>query len=342
MTPARVRPQEIVTGVYRALLSRAPEAAGLQHQLEALGAGSAELGDVIHHIRISQEATEQAQRAASGREIGRRLWDSSAEHRGERQIYVLHTMKTGGTALLNGLQRIAGSRLCLTQIFLDHVPFLPSRLLAGAALVAGHLGFDVIDRLSPDVLSCTVVREPVSRVLSHYAHVRRDPALVHLTAELSLEDFIFDPRWRPLTENFQARHLVHTAELSRAWVEFSPPERLRSMGEPFPTDDALPLQFLLDYSPLPLRGKDLEDTALARLDQIELVGINEDVTRLFRALAGLWGVSDAPPLTRDNVGTGTLESTAVPPELHDAITEANRVDQAVYERAVERSASLRP
>src|SRR5260370_1164961 len=83
------------------------------------------------------------------------------------------------------------------------------------------------------------------------------PAPVDEAAGLTLEAFVSEPRWRPLVENFQARHLVHEVGVSRAWVDFSPEERLSAMGDPFPAADVLPLQFLLDYSPLDLGAGEL-------------------------------------------------------------------------------------
>jgi hypothetical protein len=342
---ARVAPVDVVRGLYQGLLGRDPDEEGLADQVQALGTGrdGGDLRSLVHAIRSSPEAAQRWLRSeVQGR--GEALWASAraagaspAAGAAERQVYVLHIMKTAGTALLNGLQAVAGDRLCLTQVFLDNVPFLPRVVLERAALVAGHLGYEVVGRLAPDVYTATVIREPVARVLSHYAHVCRDPARSHEAAGLTLEQFLFEPRWRPLAENFQARHLVHSAGLDGAWRDFSPADRLAALGPPFPAADPLPLQFVLDYGPLDLPGTELEKVALERLATIDLVGVTEELQGFFSALAGRWGVISPPPLGRENVGVGTLSRPDVPSRLVAAIEEANQVDRALYEAARERS-----
>ncbi|MHB1924273.1 MAG: hypothetical protein ACYCSJ_06255 [Acidimicrobiales bacterium] len=271
---------------------------------------------------------------------GPELWASrsaagpgSAGGGAEEQIYFLHIMKTAGTSLVNAMAARSGSRLCLSQVFLDHIPFLPEPLLKGAALVAGHLGAGVIPSLAPDAKVVTVIREPVSRVLSHYAHILRDPAVVANTARLSLAEFVRSPRWRPLVENFQARHLVHDVGVSRAWVDFSPPEALAGLGPPFPDVDALPLQFLLDYSPLPMPEAELAAAATARLESLDLVGVTDRLDEFHAHLLTHWGQRAEGGLPRDNAGVGTVRAEEVPEDLRAEIVAANAIDTALYRQA---------
>ena len=158
--------------------------------------------------------------------------------------------------------------------------------------------------------------------------------MVDQTSELALEDFVRSPRWRPLVENFQARHLVHDVDVPGAWERFSPPDRLAQLGPPFPTHDHLPLQFLLDYGPLALTGDDLAASALARLESLDLVGVTEGLGAFHAALLGHWGI-DAPAgdLPRDNVGVATVRAEDVPEDLLEEIRAANQVDLALYRRA---------
>ena len=329
---------EVVTGLYRGLLGREPDEAGLAHQMAALREEGMELRDLVHGLRWSTESGLRWLRGPAPRR-GPAVCASAAARRArgeEAPVYFLHIMKTAGTSLVNALGAVAGERLCLTQMFLDYLPFVPEPVLAGAALVAGHLGYGVVPLLAPGTRVVTVIREPLSRVLSHYSHLRRDPAVVHQTSELSLEEFVRSPRWRPLVENFQARHLVHDVDVAGAWVRFSPPERLAALGPPFPAHDHLPLQFLLDYGPLSVSGPDLEAAALDRLESLDLVGVTEELSAFHAALLDHWGLpAPAAPLPRDNVGVATLTAPEVPAGLMEEIRAANQVDLALYRRAGE-------
>jgi len=345
--PARLTSRELIDGLYQGFFGRPADEAGLAHQLRALESGEVDLAGLIHALRWSPEsALDWLASPAAGR--GAELWASRVASGGagsgpaaagaasaEAQIYFLHIMKTAGTSLVNAMAARSGPRLCLSQVFLDHVPFLPEPLLQGAALVAGHLGAGVIPWLAPDAKVVTVIREPVSRVLSHYSHLRRDPAVMSHTAELSLSDFVRLPRWRPLVENFQARHLVHDLGVAGAWVDFSPEEALAAMGPPFPDVDALPLQFLLDYSALPHSEPDLLAAALDRLESLDLVGVTDRLDDFYARLLIHWGQSPDGGLPRDNVGVAALRAEEVAEDLMAEILAANAVDTALYQRAQE-------
>ena len=329
---------ELVSGLYRGLLGREPDEEGLRHQLNALSEGHLELRDLVHGMRWSTESGLRWLRGPAGRR-GPAVWSSAQSRpaRGkEAPVYFLHIMKTAGTSLVNALGAVAGDRLCLTQMFLDYMPFVPEPVLEGAALVAGHLGYGVVPLLPARTRVVTVIREPVSRVLSHYSHLRQDPAVVDQTSGLALEDFVRSPRWRPLAENFQARHLVHDVDVLGAWRRFSPPARLAALGPPFPPQDHLPLQFLLDYGPLAIGPEELAAAALARLESLDLVGVTDGLSAFHTALLGHWGLpAPSGGLPRDNVGVATVKPDEVPASLLEEIRAANQVDQALYLRARE-------
>src|SRR5205085_2762349 len=104
--------------------------------------------------------------------------------------------------------------------------------------------------LAPETAACTILREPVARTLSHFAHVR-----VHgRERQLTLDEFVTAAEWRRQWENYQARQLVVDLPIDEAWI------------------GALPntLQSLLDTAPLPMGGDALLEAATARLESIDL------------------------------------------------------------------------
>jgi len=168
--------EEVIEALYRGLLDRDPEPPGLAAQLAALEAG-APLHQVVYGIGHSREYFEMWLRGGDPPALATEAWRAATRHPNEAHIYFLHIMKTGGTALVEGLSALAGDRFCLTQIFLDHMVALPPVVLESAALVAGHLGIEAREFLPAGTVTATALRDPLGRVLSHYAHILVDPAL---------------------------------------------------------------------------------------------------------------------------------------------------------------------
>ena len=334
--------EEVIDALYRGLLDRPAESSGLKHHLRMLEGGSG-LDAVVYGIGHSREYFETWVRAGDLPAFVANVWRSREEHRDEPPIYLLHIMKTGGTALAESLRLVAGNRFCLTQVFLDHVVALPSVVLERSSLVAGHLGIEGLDLLPEGTVSATVIRDPFERVLSHYAHVLADPALGSETAGLTLEEFVHSPRWRPFCQDFQARCLVHRVGLKSVWREASPEDRLAALpAEVKPAAPRLPLQNVFELGPMELSGDALRRAATDSLEGIEVVGVSDAVDDVFARLARVWSVAETPAVPRLNVSARRLAEQDVPPSLRVAIIEANSVDLALYEQARTRAAELAP
>ena len=332
----------MIDALYRGLLDRPVEPPGLRHHLGLLDEGS-ELEAVVYAIGHSREYFETWLRAGDLPALLNNVWRSRQEHRDEPAIYVLHIMKTGGTALSESLRAVAGNRFCLTQVFLDHVVALPSLVLEQSSLVAGHLGVEALDLLPKNTVSATVVRDPFERVLSHYAHVLADPALTSETAGLTLEEFVHSPRWRPYCQDFQARSLVHRVGLASVWRDGSPEAHLAQLPrEVRPVAPRLPLQSVFELGKMDLSGDALREAATESLDSIEVVGVSDAVDDVFARLARVWSIVDPPAVPRLNVSARRPVERDVPPSVRVAIIEANSVDFALYEHARARAAELAP
>jgi len=151
---------------------------------------------------------------------------------------------------------------------------------------------------------------------------------------LSLEEFVHSRRWRPLSENFQARNLVHRVGLYGVWRTQSPEQMLAELDPAIrPADPRLPLQASFDRGPLGISEADLRDASLAALDSIEYVGVSERLAVLFSSLSRIWGVENPPPLPVANVSIHRLDPSGVPRRLREEILEANAVALALYEQA---------
>ena len=310
---------DVVTVLYSALLGRAPDEEELAHHTSALENG-ADAADVAAALWSSHEPGRHAATPLEG-----------------PPVFVLHIMKTGGTSLVEGLRALASPRPCLTGIFLDELVLMPRYVLERVPLVAGHLGYEALALLPSEFVTCVVLRDPVERTLSHYGHLRLNAEVIAECPDFSLEQFVHSPRWRTLCSNYQARQLVHEIGLGGAWVDFSPEDRFRSLGPPFPPEHRLPLQSYFDCSPLSLGADELLVRARERLAAIEFVGVSDHLDALSASLAHAWGRQDPPPLQRLQVGEDRLRADDVPRTLLDAIREETAVDRALYEEALSRS-----
>jgi hypothetical protein len=178
------------------------------------------------------------------------------------------------------------------------------------------------------------LRDPVERTLSHYAHLRRNPAVLAEAPDFSLDDFLESPRWNTLARDYQARQLVHEVELAGAGTEFSPAERFRGLGPPFPPEHELPLQSFFDCSPLSVAPDELPESALERLESIEFVGVTERLDGLFARVARAWGFDDPGSLPRLQVSPDRLSRAELPPRLVERIEEATAIDRELYRLAL--------
>jgi hypothetical protein len=330
-----VAAREAVTVLYRELLGRDPDEEGLAGHVAAIENGHLRLADVPASLRDTAEALSGLARSPTLRESRRALWADRVNRPLEgRPVFVLHIMKTGGTSLVHGLRRLVASRPFLTDIFLDDLVSVPHYVLEQVALIAGHLGYEARQLLPARFATCVVLRDPVERTLSHYAHLRRNPTVKAESPDFSLEEFLESPRWRTLAHDYQARHLVHEVGLADAWRNFSPEDAIRDLGPSVPAEQKLPLQSLFDRSPLSVPADDLLGQARRRLDSLEFVGVTEHLDALFAKVARSWGVPNPGPLARLQVGDGQRPQAAeLPRRLVKRIEESTTVDMELYEGA---------
>jgi len=163
--------------------------------------------------------------------------------------------KTSGTALLAALEAalmprrsLRGLDACLFGSFQgfgtiareirSQIFVAPDRLPPGADFVGGHLAASTAERDYPEAQSLTLLREPQSRLLSHWLFWRAHPD-AHLAlwgdwadtvrkAEGSLETFLADPALACQTDNLHVRMLLwpHSLIPENGFIDERDDERL--------------------------------------------------------------------------------------------------------------------
>jgi len=186
--------------------------------------------------------------------------------------------------------------------------------------------------LPDDVATCTLLRDPVERTLSHYGHIVREPPPSGEADGLTLDAFVRSPRWRLLWVNYRARHLVHEIGITRLHA-VSVRDRLDEPLASRVLEHEFPLQSLFDSEALRLADDDLFEAAIRRLDDVEFVGVSDDVAHLCRRIAASWSVEPELP-GRVNDNPARVRTSEVSRGGLDAIRAGTEVDRALYERTI--------
>jgi hypothetical protein len=129
-------------------------------------------------------------------------------------IYFLHIDKTAGTSVHKFLtDRFARSAICPARRIGD-IDGASAESLKSYTLFSGHFTGGFGDFLGSPLRTITLLRDPIQRSISQYAHTRRDPVAPHhkLALTMSLREFCLHPETQNLIQDFQARCLTGQAQ----------------------------------------------------------------------------------------------------------------------------------
>jgi hypothetical protein len=255
-----------------------------------------------------------------------RAWDGPP-------VTFLHVEKTAGTSLIHYLQEWFHP----TQIDPDPLrawpPHMLTRFVPGIAehvrryrLVWGHYDLPSLKRLGSGRFVLTLLREPRERILSLYRFWRAYPVPANtdsfgviMARQQSLPDFLCttDPRLRDYIDNAYVRRLTGLYVTGQA-------------VDPLDADSAGALA-----------------RALAALEEIDFVGITEQMNESLCVLSSMLGTD--PAATEPKVNrTDSFERTrpldvlwrSDDPVIGHALDWLTRLDRVIYDAARERFATL--
>lgn len=227
-----------------------------------------------------------------------------------RPYFFIHVMKTAGSSFRQHItdnfdaaatypDPALGWDILALYGNIPHLLGMSAEEHRGIEVYAGHFPFVVTELLHRDLVTMTILREPVARTISYLKHAKRSEERHH---DRVLEDIYEDLHVFPgLVWNHQSKIFSMTA------------------------DD--PLQQITDVI-------EVDDRRLAlakeNLEKVDVVGVTEQYGEFLGEVEHRFGWTIAPHANR-NVG----QSDAVPDSLRRQIAEDNEADLELYEFACE-------
>lgn len=264
------------------------------------------------------------------------------------RVFFVHVMKTGGVSVSSLMRSQYTASACypfplapgeepgsmrpvVAKVFIDPLLELSDQERQAIDFYSVHMPAWVAAEVAPHHLTVTVLREPVSRTVSHLRHLARIPVLPD-----DLDELYDDPEVHGRLVNYQTRLFAESKddyERNMRMVSSITPEQVEASRE------ALEFSLLRFWATgirrtATVQPSDL-DRAMARLDTIDEVGTTDELPSLRRRLEQRFGGA-LPELTHRNAAPAELPVSS---RLVDRIRQDCALDAALYERARERSAS---
>jgi hypothetical protein len=236
-------------------------------------------------------------------------------------LYFLHIPKTAGTTFRTLLEsRFRPEEVC--PVYGRHeLAGLAPGALDGYRLFRGHLGFLLPAVLGRPLTILTLLREPVSTVVSMYHFFRRLPEhVLHPIIErerLTLDDFVHHPDALAFITNPQ---LFHLAVMDQVCAQGGRDTQTRTRRQAVEALHGEAAQAALER-------------ARRRLDAMAFVGICERMDESVRLLCDTLGWKPFDEVPRLNVSTDRPPPEQLSPATRRQIEERTALDAELYQHA---------
>ncbi len=285
------------------------------------------LAEAISFLTRSLSGIDAAERPAV-EALLRQCHNSLAEQEEKKTtdlIYFLHIPKTSGASFHGFLVDVFGEDRVSPRILIwdDFQDFFD--VSKNWKVWVGHFGGFLPFMLPSWPRIVTLLRDPISRTISHINHVQRDARHpLHAYAEhLAVPEYCRHPKLRHTVENYQSRFLA-SLSIARAILKVEKNVVRAPSALAFETS-----LYALD------RGGDLLESALATVSEIDMVGIAEWHQQTMQLFASKFNITRSIPEAKrlNQAGNSQRRRETFSPREIAAIQEITEIDQLVYERA---------
>lgn len=190
-------------------------------------------------------------------------------------------------------------------------------------LVGGHYFYNISPVLGCKPIYITMLRDPVERALSHYAHIRRaEKHYAHnRLITQTLPEFVADERNLALYSNLQVRYLGQQRDIRRIYQRFSRAE----------LECGKFMEALEGYAPDGFDDETMLTTARERLEDFAFVGIRERFDESVMLLCSHFGWTPPARYDRLMVNPNPLKIIDIDPSVELKIRNANILDYRLYQ-----------
>jgi hypothetical protein len=200
-------------------------------------------------------------------------------------------------------------------------------------LVSGHIFYSLESFFPQLPLMITVLRDPVSRTLSHYAHLNRSPELFFLDSAKTADLLacLRDPEMRPFFENFQARYLALSPSPASIRAELA----AGVLGDEERERRVARSSFIGPLRPPGMSDEELFDRASRRLEEMGCFGVADRLAESMQLLCYTFGWKPIQEVEELNVSPNRIPRSAASEEVLIAIRQLTTIDASLYKFASE-------
>lgn len=222
-----------------------------------------------------------------------------------------HVPKAAGTSFREMLRHEISAQKVLMLQGAGGLAYITDDMLNGMDLISGHIGINLLKRINRPFISVSILREPISRVVSQYRYLRY---LAQQKDALSAQrDAFFKKSLEELLRDVDYPVVESTLRNTQTWL--------------FASDWQAPLR---DFS---LSHEEVLARAKANLERLDFFGIVEELDLTYRAMNRKfhWGLLNDFVLNRTEG-----EEVKLDPGLVEQIILNNHLDVELYAWAKKR------
>ncbi|GEM_PF-705372 len=221
----------------------------------------------------------------------------------EDTLYFCHIPKTAGMTFRTILEDYFQCDDICPATLTAHIADYSKADLQRYRLFRGHLGYVNIPELldGKDLVNVTVLREPVSRVISHYDYIRRTPGDPHhdMVRNMSLEEYSLSKGAGKLGRNVQTYHVAR----------------------------------LLQYDLTGLTRRKILNLAKQSIDKFAFAGILERFQDSLFLLSYIFGWKPIINSRKENVAKSRKTLDELPADTLELLKSHSWIDQELYRYA---------